>query len=97
MAIIPNDGVTTTTMRKKVEDKLLKVVGISRIEETYMTTIKGKWLVVTHKLCKPQLKREVERILHWITLQTIHPIHTQPGTISKEHRNLALISYTSAL
>ena len=50
-------------MREKVEEKLLKVAGISRLEETHMTEQKGKWLVVTNKACKSQVKREVERII----------------------------------
>ena len=58
MAIIPIHGVTKIVMKEKVEEKLLKVAGISRLEETHMTEQKRKWLVVTNKACKPQVKRE---------------------------------------
>ena len=52
MAVIPIHGVTKTTMNKKVEEKILKVVGISRIGKYHMTKLKGKWLVVISKTCK---------------------------------------------
>ena len=68
MSIIPIHGVTKSAMREKVEEKLLKVAGISRLEETHMTELKGKWLVVNNKECKAQVKKEVERILNSVTL-----------------------------
>ena len=69
MAIILIHGVTKSAMREKVEEKLLKeVVEISRLEETHMTELKGKWLVVNNKECKAQVKKEVERILNSVTL-----------------------------
>jgi len=68
MAIIPIHGVTKSATREKVEEKLLKVAGISRLEEIHMTELKGKWLVVTSKECKAQVKRGVERILKGVTL-----------------------------
>ena len=52
MAIIPIHGVTKSAMKKKAKKKLLKVAGISRLEETHMTELKGKWLKVTNKECK---------------------------------------------
>ena len=45
-------------MKEIFEEKLLKVVGVSRLKETHKTEQKGKWLVVTNKACKPQVKRE---------------------------------------
>ena len=97
MAIIPIHGVTKNLMRDKVEEKLLKVVGISKLEKTHMTELKGKWLVVTNKECKSQVKREVERMLKGVTLQIIHPTYTQQETIAKEHRNPTLVTYVLAL
>ena len=93
MAIIPIHGVTETAMKEKVEEKLLKVAGISRIDETRMTEQKRKWLVVTNKAYNTQVKREVERILQELTLYIMHPIYTQPSTISKEHKNHTLVMY----
>ena len=68
MTIIPIHGVTKTAMKDKVEEKLLKVVGISRLEETHVTESKGKWLVFTDKAYKSKVKREVERILKGVIL-----------------------------
>ena len=62
-----------------------------------MTELKGKWLVVTNKVCKSQVKREVERILKGVTLQIMHPTYTQPGTIAKEYRNPKFVTYAAAL
>ena len=76
MAIIPIHGVTKSAMKEKVEEKLLKVAEISRLEETHMIEQKGKWLVVTKNACKAQVKREVERILKSVTLHIVHPIYT---------------------
>ena len=85
-------------MKEKVEEKLLKVAGISRLEETHMTEQKRKWLVVTNKACKPQVKREVERILKGVTLHImINPTYTQPETVAKEHCNPTLVTYEAAL
>ena len=97
MTIIPSHGVTKSAMRKKVEEKLLKVAGISRLEETHMTELKDKWLVVTNKECKTQVKREAERILKGVTLQIMNPTYSQPGNIAKEHRNPILVTYAAAL
>ena len=94
MAIIPIHGVTETAMKEKVEEKLLKVAGISRIDETRMAEQKGKQLVVTNKAYKTQVKREVERILQELTLYIMHPTYTQPRTISKEHQNHTFVMYT---
>ena len=97
MAIIPIYGVTKTAMIDKVQDKLRQVAGISGIEETHLTIDKGKWLVVTNKACKNQVKKEVDRILRETTLKIIAPeYNNQPGTISKEHRNPTLVSYAAA-
>ena len=57
MDIIPIHGVTKNAIRYKVEEKLLKVAGISILEEAHMTELKGKLLVVTNKACKSQVKR----------------------------------------
>ena len=59
MAIISINSVTKSAS---------KVLGMSRLEETHMTELKGKWLVVTNKVCKSQVKRDVERILKGVTL-----------------------------
>ena len=91
MALLKN------AMREKVEEKLLKVARISRLEKTNMTEQKGKWLVVTNKACKAQVKREVERILKGVTLQIMHPTYTQPGTIAKEYRDPTLVTYAATL
>ena len=63
MNVIPIHGVTKSAVKKKVAENLLKVVGISRLEETHISELKEKWLVVKNKACKSQVKREVERIL----------------------------------
>ena len=98
MAIIPIYGVTKAAMRDKVQEKLRQVAGISGIEETHLTMDKGKWLVVTNKACKNQVKKEVDRILREMTLKIITPeYNNQPGTISREHRNPTLVSYAAAL
>ena len=97
MDIIPIHSVTKSTMREKVKEKLLKVPGISRLEETQMTELKIKWIVVTNKECKAQIKREVDRIIKSVTLQIIHPTYTQPGTIAKVHRDATLVTYAAAL
>ena len=52
MAILPIHGVTKNALKDKVEEKLLKVVKISRLEETHVTESKGKWLVFTDKAYK---------------------------------------------
>ena len=63
-----------------------------------MTELKGKWLVVTNKACKPQVKREAERILKGVTLHImINPIYNQPITTAKEHRNPTLVHYAVAV
>ena len=84
-------------MREKVKEKLLKVPGISRLEETHMTELKIKWIVVTNKECKAQIKREVDRIIKSVTLQIMHPTYPQPGTIAKVHRDATLVTYAAAL
>ena len=53
-----------------------------------MTKLKEKWLVITNKTCKSQVKREVERILKGATLQMMHPTYTQQGTIAKEYHSI---------
>ena len=98
MAIIPIYGVTKLAMNDKVYDKLRQVAGISGIEETHLTLDKGKWLVVTNKACKTQVKKEVDRLLREMTLKIIAPeYNNQPGTISREHRNPTLVSYAAML
>ena len=62
-----------------------------------MKELKRKWLVVTNKACKSQVRRQVERILKGVTLQIIHYTYTQPETIAKEHRNPTLVTYAAAL
>ena len=62
-----------------------------------MTELKGKWLVVINKACKPHGKRDVERVIKGGKLQIMHPTYTQPGTITKEHRNPTLVTYAAAL
>ena len=98
MAIILIYGVTKIAMIEKVHEKLRQVAGISGVEETHLTRDKGKWLVVTNKVCKNQVKKKVDRILREITLKIIAPeYNNQPGTIMKEHRNPTLVSYAAAL
>ena len=85
-------------MIDKVHKKLRQVAGILGVEETHLTLDKGKWLVVTNKACKHQVKKEVDRILRKMTLKIIAPdYNNQPGTIIKEHKNPTLVSYTAAL
>ena len=57
MAIILIREVTKIVMKEKVKERVLKVAGVSRLEETHMTEQKGKWNVVTNKDCKQQVKR----------------------------------------
>ena len=53
---------------------------------------------MTNKVCKNQVKKEVDRILWEMNLKIIVPgYNNQPGTISKEHRNPTLVSYAAAL
>ena len=68
MDILPIHSVTKSALKDKVEEKLLKVVGISRLEEAHVTKSKGKWLVFTNKSYKSQVKREVDRILKGVML-----------------------------
>lgn len=57
MAIILIREVTKIVMKEKVKERVPKVAGVSRLEETHMTEQKGKWNVVTNKDCKQQVKR----------------------------------------
>ena len=68
MYILPIHSVTKSALKDKVEEKLLKVVGIPRLEEAHVTKSKGKWLVFTNKSYKSQVKREVDRILKGVML-----------------------------
>lgn len=92
MVIIPIYEVTKTAMTDKVKDKLLQVASISSVEGPYLSRDKGKWIVVTIKTLKTQLKKEVNHILREMTLKIISPAYTdQHGTITREHRNPMLI------
>ena len=62
-----------------------------------MAALEKKWLVVTNKVYKPQVKREVGRILKGVTLQIMSLTYAQPGTISKEHYNPTFVTYAAAL
>ena len=73
MVIIPIYGVTKTAMTDKVEEKLLQVAGISGVEDTHLYLDKGKWIVITNKTYKTQVKKEVDRILRNITLKITPP------------------------
>ena len=85
-------------MKVKFEEKPLKVAGISILEKIHMTEQNGKWSVVINKACRPQVKREVERILKGVTLHImINPTYTQPETVAKEHCNPTLVTYEAAL
>ena len=98
MPIFPNYSVTKTVMTDKVEGKLLKVAGISSVENTHLSQNKGQWLVVTRKAYKTQVKTEVDHILRGMTLHIISPTYNDiPGTIAREYRDLKLISYAVAL
>lgn len=94
MAIIPIYGMTKTTMTDKVEDKLWQVVSISWVDENHLTLDKGKWLVTTRKVCKDQVRTEVDRIFREMTLKIItSEYNNQPGIIKREHMNPTLVSY----
>ena len=70
-------------MKHKVEDKLNKIPGIKSIEETHLTERNGKWLLLTTKVNKENVKREVEEILHGLKLKLMNPGLTQPEILSK--------------
>ena len=85
-------------MTDKVNKKLRQVAGISGVEETHLTLDKGKWLVARNKVCKNQVKKEVDRILREMILKIITPEYNiLPGTIMREHRTPILVSYATAL
>ena len=98
MVIIPIYEVTKTAMTDKVKEKLLQVSSVSSVEGPYLSRDKGKWIVVTIKTLKTQLKKEVNHILREITLKIISPAYTnQHGTTTREHRNPMLIFYAATL
>ena len=66
-----------------MEDKLKKIPGIKSIEETHLTERNGKWLLLTTKVNKENVKREVEEILHGLKLKLMNPGLTQPEILSK--------------
>ena len=59
MAIIPNYGATKTVTTDKVEEQLLQLARISGVKETHLSLNKGRWLVVTNKVCKTQVKKKL--------------------------------------
>ena len=89
---------TKTSMIDKVEELLLQIIGVSSIEETHISKNKEKWLIITRKDCKHQVKTEVDRILIDTTLHIIFPKHNnQHGTLKREHRNPTIVYYDTAL
>ena len=88
MSIIPIYRVTKATRTYKVQDNFLQVADISTVKDTHLSLDKGKWLVVTSKSCKDQVKKEVDHIYREVTLKIIAPeYNNQPGTITREYRN----------
>ena len=66
-------GITKQAMDESVRVKLMTSTGVSRIDETFYVDKMDKSLVIRHKGCKEQTKREVNRILVGMTLKNIHP------------------------
>lgn len=84
MTTIPIYDRTKTAIIDKVEELLLQIIGVSSIEETHLYKNKGKWLVITSKDCKYQVKTEVDRILIGTTLHIIFlKYNNQPGTLKR--------------
>ena len=98
MSIIPIYRVTKATRTYKVQDNFLQVADISTVKDTHLSLDKGKWLVVTSKSCKDQVKKEVDHIYREVTLKIIAPeYNNQPGTITREYRNPTLVSYAETV
>ena len=98
MSTIPIYRVTKVTRTYRVEDNFLQVTDISAVGDTYLSLDKGKWPVVTSKACKDQVKKEVDHIHREVILKIIAPeYNNQPGTITREYRNLTLVSYAETL
>ena len=68
-------------MKGKVEGKLYKMLGLKSIEENHLTERNGKWLILTTKASKDQVKHDVEKILSGLTQHILTPGLSQPKGI----------------
>ena len=73
MAVVPIHRISKEGMKDKTQEKLIQIPGIRSIEETYLTEKNGKWLLLTSKRDKEQVKKEAEKILNGITLKLMTP------------------------
>ena len=65
MVVVPIKGISKEGIQEKAEEKLYKTSELRSIKETHFTKINGKWLLLTSKRDKGQVKREAEKLLKY--------------------------------
>lgn len=70
---MPIHEIVNGAMKGKFQEKLIKIAGIKSIEETHLTDKHGRFLFLTLKLVKTQVKREVESIIQRLHFKSCPP------------------------
>ena len=81
-------------MYSGLKDKLENLPSVTNIENTYLSSTSGKWLVITTKKQKEQARHDTDNIINNTTfLNSIE----RSGRSNRYSIDTALVSYTAAL
>ena len=95
--IIPIHNIDEATMYSGLKEQLINLTSVTNIEKTYLSSISGKWLVLTTKSKEEQTRNDIDNIINNTTFPPSTESLGRSNHSNRYNVNTALVSYAASL